>query len=88
MILLDFPCFTGIWGVFGLWKPNSPFVLVDRQNGPVYTPKTLRFKGEMSRTRYVSKPILMRIILLFDKMKIQRKTLRTCSVAIDARART
>ena len=50
VILLDFPCFIGISAVFGLWKPNSPFVLVDPQNGPFYTPKTLRFKGEMPKS--------------------------------------
>ena len=48
MILLDFPCFIGILAVSGFWKPNSPFVIVDPQNGPFYAPETLRLKGEMS----------------------------------------
>ena len=48
VILLDFPCFIGISAVLGFWMQSSPFVLVHLQNGPVRTPKSLRFKGEMS----------------------------------------
>ena len=43
-----FPCFVCLLAVLGLGPPNSPFVLFDSQNGPFYTPKTLRLKSKIS----------------------------------------
>ena len=44
-----FPCFASVSAVFGSSSPISPSVPSDTQNGPLYTPRTLRFKGLRSK---------------------------------------
>ena len=47
-VFVGFSSFCRHFGRLEVLEPKPPFVLFYPQNRPLYTPKTLRFKGEMS----------------------------------------
>ena len=48
VVLLGSPLFCRHVGCSWVWEPKFTIVLFDRQNGPIYVPKSLRFQGKCS----------------------------------------